>query len=172
MSKRQKVVSDVDFDSEMDVQTARVTRSGRISRPPPARGDCDTPKRTTRKTRKSVVQELTVVEEKNAEETPDSLLDRESNVSAKAELCAVSEAAAEAENTSDLNGTGALGLSGTATAETAPTSVETVPKKKPLLSPTGTQKTAIPLGKPKSGRVWKDRNKKRSGGRRGHCYYS
>lgn len=168
MSKRQKVMSDVDVDSEMDVQTTRVTRSGRISRPPPARGDSDTPKRTTRRTRKSVVQELTVVEEKKAEQTPDSLLDRES---AKAEPCAVSEAAAEPESTSDLNGTGALGLSGTATTETAPTSVETVPKKKPLLAPTGTQKPAIPLGKPKSGRVWKDRNKKRSGGRRGPCYY-
>lgn len=165
MSKRQKVVSEVDV-SEMEVQTTRVTRSGRISRPPPAMGNAETPKRTTRRTRKSVVQELTAVDEKNGEQIPEGLLDREAEVSANPGPFAVSEAAAE--STTDLNGNGAMDLPGTATTETAPSSVETVPKKKSLLAPSRTQKTVIPLGKPKSGRVWKDRNKKRSGGHRGH----
>lgn len=164
MSKRQKTVSEVHADSEMDVQTTRVTRSGRISRPPTARAESETPKRTTRRTRKSVVQELTAVEEKNAEQTPDGLLGSESEESAKADPCPVSEAGTEVP--SDLHGNGALVLCGTAPAETAPTGIESVPKKKPLLAPNGTQKTVIPLGKPKSGRVWKDRNKKRSGN---HC---
>lgn len=168
MSKRQKTVSEIDAGSEMDVQTIRVTRSGRISRPPTARTESETPKRTTRKTRKSVVQELAVVEEKNTEQTPDGLLQREPDVSAKADPCPLSEAGAEI--TSALNGNEALGLCGTAPAETAPTSVESVPKKKLLLAPSGTQKTVIPLGKPKSGRVWKDRNKKRSGNHRGPRY--
>lgn len=168
MSKRRKTVSEVDTSSEMDVQTTRVTRSGRISRPPTARAEFETPKRTTRRTRKSVVQEQTVVGEKNEEQTPDGLLERESDVSAKADPCPVSEAGAEI--TSDLNGNGALGPCGTAPTETAPTTVESVPKKKPLLAPSGTQKTVIPLGKPKSGRVWKDRNKKRSGNHRGPFY--
>lgn len=164
MSKRQKVVSEVD-GSEMEVQTTRVTRSGRISRPPPERGNTETPKKTTRRTRKSVVQELTAVDEKNGEQTPEGLVDREAEVSANPGPLAVSEAAAE--STTDLNGNRATDLSGTATTERAPSSVETVPKKKSLLAPSRTQKTVIPLGKPKSGRVWKDRNKKRSGGHRG-----
>lgn len=164
MSKRQKVLSEVD-GSEMEVQTTRVTRSGRISRPPPERGNTETPKRTTRRTRKSVVQELTAADEKNGEQTPEGLLDREAEVSAHPGPFAVSEAAAE--STTDLNGNGAMDLPGTTTTETAPSSVESVPKKKSLLAPSRTQKTVIPLGKPKSGRVWKDRNKKRSGGHRG-----
>lgn len=165
MSKRQKTVSEVHAGSEIDVQTTRVTRSGRISRPPAARAESETPKRTTRRTRKSVVQELTAVEEKNAEQTADGLLESESDVSAKADPCPVSETGAETN--SDLNG--ALGLCGTAPTETAPTSSESVPKKKPPLAPNGTQKTVIPLGKPKSGRVWKDRNKKRSVNHCGPC---
>ncbi|XP_003978393.1 coiled-coil domain-containing protein 86 [Takifugu rubripes] len=158
MSKRQKVLSEVD-GSEMEVQTTRVTRSGRISRPPPERGNTETPKRTTRRTRKSVVQELTAADEKNGEQTPEGLLDREAEVSAHPGPFAVSEAAAE--STTDLNGNGAMDLPGTTATETPPSSVESVPKKKSLLAPSRTQKTVIPLGKPKSGRVWKDRNKKR-----------
>lgn len=166
MSKRQKPVSEVDAVSGVDVQVTRVTRSGRISRPPPSRAESETPKRGTRRTRKSAVQEPTVVEEKPVEETPGSLLGGEPDVSPTAGLCPVSEAGAGV--TPDLNG--ALGLCGTAPTETAPTSVESVPKKKPPVAPSGAQKTVIPLGKPKSGRVWKDRNKKRSGNDHGPCY--
>lgn len=164
MSKRQKVGSEVD-GSEMEAQTTRVTRSGRISRPPPERGNTETPKRTTRRTRKSVAQEPSAVDEKNGEQSPEGSLDREADVSANPGPLAVSEAAAE--STTHLNGSGAMDLPGSARTETAPSSVEAVPKKKSLLAPSRTQKTVIPLGKPKSGRVWKDRNKKRSGGHRG-----
>lgn len=152
----------------MDVQTITVTRSGRISRPPPARAESETPKRTTRRTRKSVVQEPAVVEQQNAEQTPGGLLEKEPDVPAAADPCPVSEAGAEI--TSDLNGNEALSLCGAAPTETAPTTAESVPKKKLLLAPSGTQKTVIPLGKPKSGRVWKDRNKKRSGNQRSPCF--
>lgn len=143
---------------EMDVQTTRVTRSGRVSRPPAARAASETPKRSTRRTRKSAVQETPGLEKTNAEQTPQPSLERESDASAKADPCTVSEAGAEISSVLDGNGA----PFGTAPAETAPTTVESVPKKKPLLAPGGTQKTVIPLGKPKSGRVWKDRNKKRS----------
>ncbi|CAG11513.1 unnamed protein product, partial [Tetraodon nigroviridis] len=159
MSKRQKTLSEVHADPEMDSQTVRVTRSGRISRPPTARAEVETPKRNTRRTRKSAVQELTEAEEKITEQTPDGSLEREPDVSARADPCPVSEPGSEI--TADLNGTGASVPGGAAPAETAPTGVESAPKKKPLLAPSGTQKTVIPLGKPKSGRVWKDRNKKR-----------
>lgn len=168
MSKRQKTLSEVHADPEMDSQTVRVTRSGRISRPPTARAEVETPKRNTRRTRKSAVQELTEAEEKITEQTPDGSLEREPDVSARADPCPVSEPGSEI--TADLNGTGASVPGGAAPAETAPTGVEFAPKKKPLLAPSGTQKTVIPLGKPKSGRVWKDRNKKRSGIYRGCCY--
>lgn len=161
-------MSEVHADSEMDVQTIRVTRSGRISRPPIARAEAETPKKNTRRTRKSAVQEVTEVEEKNAEQKPDVLLEKEPDVAATADPCPVAEAGAEI--TADLNGTEALVLCGAAPTETALTNVESVPKKKPRLTPSGTQKTVIPLGKPKSGRVWKDRNKKRSGIYRGCCY--
>ncbi|KAM9315007.1 coiled-coil domain-containing protein 86 [Pholidichthys leucotaenia] len=69
--------------------------------------------------------------------------------------------AAEAD-IADANGTGNSPPSRTAQAETVPASSEPVPKKKKPNPPSGVkQAPAIPLGKPKSGRVWKDRNKQR-----------
>lgn len=140
-----------------DSETRR-TRSGRKVRTPAALLDSEAPVRTpTRRTRRSVVQELTVVEENNTDvtvRTPESLPEEKLSVSAEAEPQAEAAAA-------NVSGAGTTHVSGPAPAETAPSSAETVPKKKPRLGPSGAQNPVIPLGKPKSGRVWKNRNKQR-----------
>ncbi|XP_028320250.1 coiled-coil domain-containing protein 86 isoform X2 [Gouania willdenowi] len=51
--------------------------------------------------------------------------------------------------------------SGPPPSESTPASSEVIPNKKPRLALSGKQTMTIPLGKPKSGRVWKDRNKQR-----------
>ncbi|KAG8014748.1 Coiled-coil domain-containing protein 86 [Nibea albiflora] len=138
----------------------RRTRSGRKVRTPAALLDSEAPVRTpTRRTRRSVLQELPAVEEKNtevAERVPESVPEEKLSMSAEPEPCAVTEAAeADAHRAADSL------LSGPAPAETGPTSTETIPKKKPRLVSSEPQKPVIPLGKPKSGRVWKNRNKQR-----------
>uniref|UniRef100_A0A8D0A9H5 Coiled-coil domain-containing protein 86 n=1 Tax=Sander lucioperca TaxID=283035 RepID=A0A8D0A9H5_SANLU len=75
------------------------------------------------------------------------------NVSEPAKLH--TEAAADTDRV-DVNGNGPTPV------ETAPSSSEAVPKKKHRSGSSGKPLTpVIPLGKPKSGRAWKDRNKQR-----------
>lgn len=143
----------------------RRTRSGRKVRTPAALLDSEAPVRTpSRRTRRSVLQELPAVEEKNTEEAgrrPESLPEEKIGMSAEPEPCTVPEPAGphtEAAAGTDRAG-GDIHPSGPAPAETK--STETVPKKKPRLDSSGKQNSVIPLGKPKSGRVWKDRNKQR-----------
>ncbi|XP_036955801.1 coiled-coil domain-containing protein 86 [Acanthopagrus latus] len=166
MSKRQRAMSEENTASEVgheeeEVQEpppeTRRTRSGRKVRTPAALLDSEAPVRTpTRRTRRSVLQELPAVEEKNTEvveRRPESLPEEELSIAAEPEPH--TEAAADTHTAEDRH------LPEPAPAETAPTSTATIPKKKPRLGSSGNQSPVIPLGKPKSGRVWKNRNKQR-----------
>lgn len=147
----------------------RRTRSGRRVRTPAALLDSEAPVTTpVRRTRRSVLQELPAVEEKNTEEAerrPESVPEEKLSMSAEPEEPCVgpeppSLAAADTDQ-ADVKGGGDVHLSGPTPAETEPTETETIPKKKARLAPAGKQIPVVPLGKPKSGRVWKNRNKQR-----------
>ncbi|XP_074544169.1 coiled-coil domain-containing protein 86 [Halichoeres trimaculatus] len=180
MSKRQRAVPEEKTDPEMEqevVPETRRTRSGRKVRTPAALLDSEVPVRTpTRRTRRSVLQELPAVVEKNTEDAAqglETLSEEKLVMDAEPESCTVSEPAepcteaAAHTHGNDVNGSEDAHPSGPATAETvltetAPTqTTEPIPKKKPRSGPAGKQNPAVPLGKPKSGRVWKDRNKQR-----------
>ncbi|KAM4584432.1 coiled-coil domain-containing protein 86 [Odontesthes bonariensis] len=174
MSKRARVVPEEDAASkagkeeeqveELPEETRR-TRSGRRVRTPAALLDSTAPVRTpTRRTRRSVLQELPVVEEHNTvdlERKPESPLENKSNMSMEPTeptepTGPLSEpAAADTEKADD-------GIQNhLSRPETVPACSESIPKKKPRQEPSAKQIPVIPLGKPKSGRVWKDRNKQR-----------
>ncbi|XP_074486018.1 coiled-coil domain-containing protein 86 [Sebastes fasciatus] len=183
MSKRKTAVSEENTGgSEVGLEEEQVqdpppetrrTRSGRKVRTPAALLDSEAgPVRTPiRRTRRSVLLELPAVEEKkNTDEAGQKLPSvTEEKLGASAEPepgGTVSEPAAEPphkEAAADVNGSGdGQNMSGSAAVETAPKSSESGPKKKkPRLGSSGKQSPVIPLGKPKSGRVWKDRNKQR-----------
>lgn len=159
MSKRQKAASEDNDGSEMEVQDslpeARMTRSGRRVRAPAALQGSEAPTRTpTRRTRKSVLQELPLLDEKNTDQKTDSVIEEKPDESPKTEPCTETEAPADTRRTD-------LDVAGSPPTETAPTNVETVPKKQPHVAQSARRNPDIPLGKPKSGRVWKDRNKQR-----------
>ncbi|KAM3623570.1 uncharacterized protein V6R79_012813 [Siganus canaliculatus] len=168
MSRRLKALSEDKTSSEVghgendEVQEAppetRRTRSGRKVRTPAALLDSDTSVRTTtRRTRRSVLQELPAAEDKNIEveeQIPDTVPEEKPGTPAETEPCPVVEPV-------EPRGADGNDLSEPTQTETAPTSTETVPKKKPRMESSAVQKPAIPLGKPKSGRVWKNRNKQR-----------
>ncbi|XP_008410011.1 coiled-coil domain-containing protein 86 [Poecilia reticulata] len=158
----------------------RRTRSGRTVRPPAALLDNTTPVRTpSRRTRRSVLKELPPpAEEENPEDTeqkPDSPTVEESSASTEPEPTKMTEPAGPAKPTvpSDPPAQAAVmetdkpddggehQLSKSAPAETAPVGSGSTPKKKAHLTPSAKPIPAVPLGKPKSGRVWKDRNKQR-----------
>lgn len=159
MSKRDKNAAFEEGHGEEEMQEpppeTRRTRSGRRVRTPAALLDSEAPVRTpSRRTRRSVIQEVPAAEE--PEPTP-----AEEKPSVCAEPEPHSSAAADADRAAGVNGDGDGHLSGPAAAETAPASSETglQTQKKPRLGPK--PNPVIPLGKPKSGRVWKDRNKQR-----------
>lgn len=172
MPKRKKVVAAENTVSEAGEEQVenppsdtRRTRSGRTVRTPAALLDSQLPVRTpSRRTRRSVLQELPAVEEENAkvpERKPECSVE-ESGLSSEQESAEPpkDEEISSAE-TDQSQGGGDLQIPRPTPAETAPEGSETIPKKKKttaLLEPSTKQ---IPLGKPKSGRVWKDRNKQR-----------
>ncbi|XP_068445173.1 coiled-coil domain-containing protein 86 [Clinocottus analis] len=181
MSKRQSAMLEVINGSgvgleEKEVQDSppetRRTRSGRKVRTPAALLDSEAPVRTpSRRTRSSVLQELSTVEKKNTEEAApklDSLTEEKLDMPAVPESVVVTLSepaephalAAAGTDAGAVNGSEDVHVSGPATAETAPTS-KAPPMKKPRLGSSVKQGSVIPLGKPKSGRVWKDRNKQR-----------
>ncbi|CAB1431722.1 unnamed protein product [Pleuronectes platessa] len=137
----------------------RRTRSGRRVRTPAALLDSEEPPRTpSRRTRRTVLQELPAVEETNTgeqEHKPEAVPEEKSVVPAEPEPC----------NGAKPAGGDAHVPRPAAAAETVPagpgTVPVTIPKKKAKLAPSVKQNPVIPLGKPKSGRVWKDRSKQR-----------
>lgn len=149
------------------VPETRTTRSGRKVRTPAALLDQEPPARTpARRTRRSALQELQVEVEKNTaatEPTLESLPEENISKSGEAVPCVgrdpvelPTEAAEDSHRTQDDGH-----VAGPTPAETAPTIADTVSSKKRRLDSTKKQNPAIPLGKPKSGRVWKNRNKQR-----------
>lgn len=141
---------------ELPPETMR-TRSGRKVRTPAALLDSQVPVRTpTRRTRRSVLQELPAAEEKNTQEAAPKL---ESVAEEKlaASLEPESGDGASPEPAEDIH------PPGPAPAETPPAIPEGPPNKKPRSVSSVKPSAVIPLGKPKSGRVWKDRNKQRWG---------
>ncbi|XP_027873134.1 coiled-coil domain-containing protein 86 [Xiphophorus couchianus] len=152
----------------------RRTRSGRTVRPPAALLDSTIPVRTpSRRTRRSVLQELPPpAEEEDPEDTeqkPDSPTVEESSTTKITEPAGPAEptvpsdppAQAAVLETDKADDGGERQLPTSAPAETAPVGSGIIPKKKAHLAPSAKPIPAVPLGKPKSGRVWKDRNKQR-----------
>lgn len=160
MPKRRKAAPEENSASEAreeHVETRR-TRSGRALRAPSSQVPVRTP---GRRTRRSVLQELPAAAEEQNTESP------ERRAESPVKKSSLSEPE-PAEPPEDEEGTGPdlhtprpadpdLHTPRPAPAETVPEGSEPTPKKKPALEPN----KPIPLGKPKSGRVWKDRNKQR-----------
>ncbi|XP_034087122.1 coiled-coil domain-containing protein 86 [Gymnodraco acuticeps] len=175
MSKRQAAMLEANTVCEVDLgeeetqdppPETRRTRSGRKVRTPAALLDSMASVRTpTRRTRRSVLHEMPAEEEKDTENSVPILESvAEDKLPMSTEPGTVpaephTEAAADTTGAAVINGDSCL--SRPAPAETAPRSSETVPAKKPRLGSSGKLTPAIPLGKPASGRVWKDRNKQR-----------
>ncbi|KAM4595808.1 coiled-coil domain-containing protein 86 [Fundulus diaphanus] len=181
MPKRAKASPEENTSAEERVEDppaeGRRTRSGRTVRLPAALRDSRTPAKTpNRRTRRSVLQELPPpVEEETPEDTvrkPESPTAEEPGESVEPEPAepagptepterADPPAQAAAGETDASEGGGEHQVSKSATAERAPVASDGIPKKKPHLAPSARQIPAVPLGRPKSGRVWKDRNKQR-----------
>ncbi|XP_076004335.1 coiled-coil domain-containing protein 86 [Genypterus blacodes] len=172
-----KTTTEMLQDEEMDDEPVPVssrTRSGRKVRTPAALMSYETPvpaRTPSRRTRRSVLQELPAEEEGNTEEMerePGEILAEETAIVCGEPCEAVPtcvplqvEPSSEAAAPTDTQAGDAPLLPRPAAVETAPARAETIPKKKPRLVSGAIQNPVIPLGKPKSGRVWKDRNKQR-----------
>lgn len=157
MSRRQKAASeDLSGPVRQDVvPETRTTRSGRKVRTPASLLEQESRARTpVRRTRRSALQELQVEVEKNTAATepiPEGNLGKP----CEAGPCDGSDPAELPAEVSLRTQDEGLG------AEAAPANADSVPSKKRRLDSGKKQNPVIPLGKPKSGRVWKNRNKQR-----------
>lgn len=156
MPKRRKAAPEENSASEAgeEQMETRRTRSGRAVRTPSSQVPARTP---GRRTRRSVLQEVPAAEEQNTESPerkPESSV-KKSSLSSEPDS---SEPPKEDEEGSAAEIDPNLQMPRSAPSETAPEGSEPIPKKKPALEPNA---KPIPLGRPKSGRVWKDRNKQR-----------
>lgn len=160
MSRRQKAVSeDPSGPGGKDVvPETRTTRSGRKVRTPALLLEQEAPARTpARRTRRSALQELPVEVEKNnaaTEPIPEEILREPSEAESRVGADPVELPAEAGEVSLRTQDDGHM-------ANAAPTNADSVPSKKRRLDSGKKQNPVIPLGKPKSGRVWKNRNKQR-----------
>uniref|UniRef100_A0A673INY7 Coiled-coil domain-containing protein 86 n=1 Tax=Sinocyclocheilus rhinocerous TaxID=307959 RepID=A0A673INY7_9TELE len=158
------------LDNEEDSPIVSRTRSGRRLRTPAA-------KTPVRRTRKSVVREDPAESTESRQESP---LD-ECTADTKGDQCSsVTEPVCPDVSTStpadvsresvpdaaDLMGSDQASekenvVNNTETESTGPTDPEKRAKKRTHSESTEKKSKMVPLGKPKSGRVWKDRNKQR-----------
>ncbi|XP_021429260.2 coiled-coil domain-containing protein 86 isoform X1 [Oncorhynchus mykiss] len=188
MSTSEKITPNEGLDAEEDELPPPVgtrTRSGRRVRTPAVYLDSEVPKTPTRRTRKSVIQELpnenaenqtepkpaVVVVEPVAEEAlSKKLQSRKSKSNALATAEAYPKPVKSDKPVGKSLGTFIQAVSQHCTEKenkVGPVPMETVPDrpnktaKKRTRSESNEKLDLIPLGKPKSGRVWKDRNKQR-----------
>ncbi|CAN9510341.1 unnamed protein product [Ophioblennius macclurei] len=182
MSKRTRAEAEehaaVPEDEPEPPAETRRTRSGRKIRTPAALLASEIPVRTpSRRTRRSVAQVQPKPEEQENQENQENQkpVEREPAETLPDEKPADPEPKVEPETpaqpqidaaSSDADKSLANSCEDAAQprpdpVETVPESSESVPMKKPCPAPSVKQIPAVPLGKPKSGRVWKDRNKQR-----------
>lgn len=142
-------------DHELPPPVVTRTRSGRRVRAPAALLDSQVGKTPTRQTRKSVLQELPSENSETAvkcvpESEPAPCIE-----SQETEVFVQPTGGDMPNSDTDMHHFNPT------TIDTAPKRPDKTAKKRTHSESSGKHNTTIPLGKPKSGRVWKDRNKQR-----------
>uniref|UniRef100_A0A8C1GIS4 Coiled-coil domain-containing protein 86 n=1 Tax=Cyprinus carpio TaxID=7962 RepID=A0A8C1GIS4_CYPCA len=151
------------LDNEEDSPIVSRTRSGRRIRTPAA-------KTPVRRTRKSVVREDPAEHTESRQESPPD----ECTADTKGDQCSPEtepvcpdvSTSADVSQESGLIGSDQTSekenvVNNTETESTGPTDPKKMAKKRTHSESSEKKSKVVPLGKPKSGRVWKDRNKQR-----------
>ncbi|XP_043093444.1 coiled-coil domain-containing protein 86 [Puntigrus tetrazona] len=154
------------LDKEESSPIVSRTRSGRILRTPAA-------KTPVRKTRKSVIREDPAESAESRQESPpdDRTADTKSDQCSPEPVPACPDASTSADVSRESDTAGLMGsdqasekenvVNNTETESTDPPDPKKRAKKRTHSESSEKKSKMIPLGKPKSGRVWKDRNKQR-----------